>query len=117
MRTGPTLTTLDRIAIGMIVLVGVGIGLQIGSGWPCGCGVARDYRPPSSVLLMIPGLIVLDAIGTCGNTGAIIACGLLNGAAYGVTVYGFGRLADAVAKDLPIAIQGLGRILCQYRGH
>jgi uncharacterized membrane protein len=62
------------------------------------CGV----RLSPMVVLLFPGvLIALGVAPVLGAVAAAFACVVANGAAYGLLMYGWYRLPNALAHDIP----------------
>ena len=94
MRTHPELSAFDRLGIAIVSLLGLCIGLLMAS--------SSDVRITPTLVIIVPGLLIgFAVVRSLGITGAAIACGMANAVLYGVLLYSWYRLADALRKRIP----------------
>lgn len=63
---------------------------------------ASDLKLNLAVAVVFPGVLIGTAVARLfGETAAVLACGASNGAAYGLLLYGWYRLATALRSRIP----------------
>src|SRR5258708_6421595 len=88
------LTTVCRAGIVLVALLGIYIGLMMAG--------ASDVTLSPMLVMVFPGLLAGYGVGYVFGFGAgVISCGIANGAAYGLFLYGWIRLAKALAHNFP----------------
>ena len=87
------LSTFDRVGVGLVSVLGTCIGLMM--------ALAPHIQLIPLVALLFPGLPVGVVVARLfGLTAGVLACGVANGAAYGLLLYGWCRLANALRQRL-----------------
>jgi hypothetical protein len=87
------LDTLDRAGVVIVTILGTALGLLISVAW--------DIRLIPMVIVIFPGVTIgYVAFKLFGLTAGIVVTGLANGAAYGLVLYAWDRLANKLASVL-----------------
>jgi hypothetical protein len=98
------LSTLDRVGIVILSILGTCMGLLI--------GLASDIRLTPAVALLFPGVLVGMIVARLfGITAGVLVCGVSNGAAYGFLLYGWCRLAVALRRNIPTWLAAVAAVL------
>jgi uncharacterized membrane protein len=101
------ISAFDRVGIVVVSILGTCIGLLI--------GVASDVSLTPAVALLFPGLVAGTIVSRLfGITAGVVACGVSNGAAYGLLLYGWYRLAAALRWRIPIWFAALANALARH---
>jgi len=88
------LSTFDRVGVGLLSILGTCIGLMI--------SLASDLRLTPMVTILFPGLVVGTTVARLfGITAGVLACGVSNGAACGLLLYGWCRLTATLRRRIP----------------
>jgi hypothetical protein len=91
MKTSTQLSTLDRIGVAFVALIGTCLG------W--GIGTASDIHFTPTQGVIFPGAVVGFAMANfVGYTVAVIISGLANGAIYGLVLCGWHRIANRISR-------------------
>ncbi len=100
------LTTIDRVGLTIVTLLGIFIGLGIAS--------ASDTKLTPMLVVLFPGLFVGFVVArVLGVVAGVLACAVSNGAAYGLALYGWLRLSNVLAQAMPKWLCTLGARLSQ----
>jgi len=98
MRTPRNLSTFDRAGVVVVTLLGACLGGMIATAMARG----NDITITPTLDFIIPGLpIGMPVSRMFGLSAGIFASALSNGAAYGLILYGWDRLANAMANRIP----------------
>ncbi len=95
------LSTIDRIGVSVVVCIGTVIG--------AGIAVASDLRLTPLPLMLFPGLVAgILAFKLFGMVAGVVACAISNGFVYGLALYCWMRLLNALTGVLPLWLGALG---------
>jgi hypothetical protein len=93
-KNSDVLSTFDRIGVVVVALVGACLG------W--GIATASDIRFTPMLAVFLPGCAVGFVVSKfVGLKVAVIVSGVANGAIYGLVLYGWNRLANAISGRRP----------------
>jgi hypothetical protein len=99
-------SSVERAGILTVTMIGVCIGLEIAFG--------PDIKLTPAVAALFPGLPVGVLVARrLGITAGLFACAVFNGAAYGIALFCWIRIATACARGLPIWLSSAGTRLSQ----
>jgi len=98
METPRKLSTFDRAGVVVVALLGACLGGMFATAMARG----NDITITPTLAFIIPGLPIGMAVSRMlGLSAGIFASALSNGAAYGLILYGWDRLANALANRIP----------------
>jgi hypothetical protein len=73
---------------------------------------ASDIGITPTLAIIVPGMLIGVAFAhVFGSPGATMACGIANGVVYGLLLYGWYRIADALRNALPRRFGSAGKRL------
>jgi hypothetical protein len=94
MKSSPPPSTSDRIGVAVVALLGICLGWEIVT--------TSDITFTPMLAVIFPGAVVGFAVAKfVGFNVAVIVSGVANGAIYGLLMYGWNRLANAVSGRRP----------------
>ena len=107
MNLTPKLSTFDRLGVAVVMTLGTFIG--------SGVGLASDTTLAPVFLFLCPGLLAGAGVdASFGFAAGLISCGIANGAAYGLILYGWDRAANALVHRFSKGPNGA--VVCSPHG-